>query len=131
MVRASSGDSTGSRNKDYRADVTYWIDKHDLVFRKIRNIYDSSAMVSKNFRVPSHSETTETYTVAEIAPATTAEMFRFTPPADAKEVASLDPDYGGAPLFPHQKTSLVGQMAPEVSFAGGDGKKVEMSSDGR
>ncbi len=128
MVRASSEDSTGSHNKDYRADVTYWIGKQDLVFRKIRSISDGSMMVSKNLHLPSHSETTETYSVAEIDPATTAEIFRFTPPADAKEVATLEPDFGGPPPSLHPKAPMVGQMAPEVTFAGADGKKIELSS---
>ena len=60
------------------------------MFRKIRRISDGSMMVSRNLHLPSHSETTETYPVAEIDPETTAKMFRFTPPADAKEVATLD-----------------------------------------
>ena len=128
VVRASSEDSTGSHNKDYRADATYWIDKQDLVFRKIWSISDSSMMVSKNLHLPSHSETTETYSVAEIDPATTAEMFRFTPPADAKEVATLEPDFGGPPPPLHPTAPMVGQMAPEVTFAGPDGKKIELSS---
>jgi len=128
VVRASSEDSTESHNKDYRADVTYWIGKQDLVFRKIRSISDGSMLVSKSLHLPLHSETTETYSVAEIDPATTAEMFRFTPPADAKEVATLEPDFGGPPPSLHPKAPMVGQMAPEVTFAGEDGKKIELSS---
>lgn len=50
----------------YHADVTYWIDKQALVFLKIRRISDGSMMVSKNLHLPSHSEATETYPVAEI-----------------------------------------------------------------
>jgi thiol-disulfide isomerase/thioredoxin len=127
VVRASSEDSTGSHDKDYRADVTFWIGKQDLVFRKIRSISEGSMMVSKNLHLPSRSETTETYSVAEIDPATTAEMFRFTPPADAKEVATLEP-FGVPPPSLHPKAPMVGQMAPNGAFAGADGKKIELSS---
>ena len=104
-------------NKEYRADVTYWIDKQTLVFRKIRRISDGSMMVSKNLHLPSHFETTETYPVAEIDPATTAEMFRFTPPADAKEVATLE-DFGGPPHPLHPKAQMLGQVVPDVTFTG-------------
>lgn len=128
VVRASSEDSTENHNKDYRADVTYWIGKQDLMFRKIRSISDGYMMVSKNLHLPSHFETTETYSAAEIDPATTAEMFRFAPPADAKEVATLEPDFGGPPPSLHPKAPMVGQMAPSVVFAGADGKKIELSS---
>lgn len=128
VVRASSEDSTGNHDKDNRDDVTFWIGKQDLVFRKIRTISDGYMTVSKSLHLPSHFETTETYSVVEIDPATTAEMFRFTPPADAKEVATLEPDFGVTLPSPHPKAAMVGQMAPDVTFNGADGKKIKLSS---
>jgi thiol-disulfide isomerase/thioredoxin/outer membrane lipoprotein-sorting protein len=128
VVRANSDDSTQVHNKEYHADVTYWIDKQALVFRRIRRISDGFMMVSKNLHVPSHSETTETYPVAEINPQTTTEMFRFTPPADAKEVATLEQDFGVPPPSMHPKAQMAGQMAPDVTFSTPDGKKIELSS---
>jgi thiol-disulfide isomerase/thioredoxin len=127
-VRASSDDSIQSHGKDYRADITYWIDKQSLVFRRIRRVSDSPVTISRTVRLPSHSETTETFSVAEINPQTTAEMFRFAPPADAKEVATLDPDYGEAPASVQPKATMVGQTAPDVTFAGQDGQKIELNS---
>jgi thiol-disulfide isomerase/thioredoxin len=128
VVRASSDDSIRGKDKEYRADVTFWIDKHALVFRRIRRISETHMMISRNLHLPSHNETTETYPVAEVDPETTAEMFRFTPPADAKEVTTLEPDFGGAHPSMHPKTEMVGQMAPDVTFAAQDGKKIELSS---
>ena len=128
VVRASSDDSIHDQTKEYRAEITFWIDKQALVFRRIRRISDAHMMVSRNLRLPSHSETTETYPLAEIDPQTTPEAFRFTPPADAKEVATLEPDFGGPLPSPHPKAQMVGQVTPEITFKGPDGKKVELSS---
>ena len=129
VVRANNDDSIRDHDKDFHEVVIYWIDKQALVFRKIRRSTESFMMVSRNLRLPSHSETTVLYSVAEIDPKTTAEMFRFVPPADAKEVATLEPDFGGAgPRSVHPAAGMVGTVAPEVSFAGGDGKKLELSS---
>ena len=130
VVRASSDDSVQGRDRDkeYRDDIIFWIDKQALVFRKIRRISDSHMMVSKSLHLPSHSETTETFPVAEIDPGSTAEMFRFTPPADAKEVATLEPDFNRTPPSTRPKTERIGQMAPDVTFAGQDGKKIDLSS---
>jgi thiol-disulfide isomerase/thioredoxin/outer membrane lipoprotein-sorting protein len=128
VVRASSEDSIRNQKTDSRSDVTYWIDKQALVFRKIRRVSDSSRNVSRNLHLPSHTEVTESFPVAEIDPQITTEMFRFTPPADAKEVATLDPDFGGPPRSIHPKAQMVGQIVPEVAFTSPDGKKIELSS---
>jgi outer membrane lipoprotein-sorting protein len=128
VVRASSEDSIQGQNREYRAEITFWIDKEALVFRRIRRISDGKMMVSKNLHLPSHFETAETYPIAEIDPKTTREMFRFTPPADAKEVATLEPDFGVPPPSLHPKAQMVGLMAPEITFKGPDGKKIELSS---
>jgi thiol-disulfide isomerase/thioredoxin/outer membrane lipoprotein-sorting protein len=128
VVRASSDDSTQGNKKEYRDDITYWIDKQALVFRRIRRISDSHMMVSKNLHLPTHSERTETFPVAEIEPETTTEMFRFNPPTDAKEVATLEPDFGGTHPSMHPKAQMAGEMAPDFTFAGQDGKKIELSS---
>jgi outer membrane lipoprotein-sorting protein len=113
VVRTNSDDSIRTVSKDLRADNTYWIDKQALVFRKIRRISDGSMMVSRSLHLPLHSETTETYPTAEINPKTTSEMFRFAPPADAKEVTSLEPDFGGA--SPSIRRNL---QSPAAEFSG-------------
>lgn len=127
VVHANSDDSIRS-TKEYHGDTTYWIDKQALVFRKIRRISDGAMIVSKNLHLPSHSETTESYPVVEIDPDTTTKMFRFTPPADAKEVETLEPDFGGPPPSLHSKTQMVGHTVPDVSFVGKDGRKLDLAS---
>jgi thiol-disulfide isomerase/thioredoxin len=128
VVRARSEDSIQDQGTDFRADVTYWIDKQALVFRKIRRIADGFRVVSRSLRLPSHSETTETYPVAEIDPQTVAEIFRFTPPDDAKEVATLEPDFGGSPQPIHPTAQMAGQIVPDVAFTGQGGQKIGLRS---
>ena len=128
VVQVSSDDSIQSHDKEYHADITFWIDNQAMVFRKIRRISDTYTMVSKNLHLPLHMESTETFPIAEINPETSAEMFRFTPPADSKEVASLEPDFGRPPPSGHPKTQMVGQMAQDVTFAAKDGAKLQLSS---
>jgi len=131
VVQASLADSVAHRNSnsnEYRGEMTFWVDKQALVFRKTRRITDAQTMVSKNLRVPAHMETTEIFPVAEVSPQIGEEMFRFTPPADAKEVASLDPDPGRAPSPLHPKAEMAGQMAPAITFADRDGQKMELSA---
>jgi thiol-disulfide isomerase/thioredoxin/outer membrane lipoprotein-sorting protein len=114
--------------KDNRWEATFWIDKQTLVFRKIRWISDGFMMPSKNLHIPLHDETTDLYPVADFSPQTSPEVFRFAPPEDAKEVASQEPDYGTPLPSPHPKAEMVGQVAPELAFAGADGKKITLTS---
>lgn len=129
VVRVASDDSVSRRQQnEFREEVTFWIDKRALVFRKTQRITDSAMMVSKNLHLPWHSESTDLYPVVDFDPQVAPETFRFRPPTDAKEVASLDPDFGGPPHQIHPKAQMVGQMAPEITFSGPDGKKIELSS---
>jgi len=128
VVCVSSEDSIQAHDKNFRQELTFWIDKQARVFRKIERDSETAAMVSNDLHIPMHMETTETYPVAEIDPLTTPEMFHFTPPADAKEVATLDPDFGGALPPEPPKANMVGQMAPDVAFTGPAGSKVQLSS---
>jgi thiol-disulfide isomerase/thioredoxin len=128
VVRVTSDDSV-SRTKDNGSWVTtFWIDKQALVFRKKRMISDSHMMVSKDLKLPYHGEETDMYPVADFGPQIAPEAFRFTAPADAKEVATLEPDFGRPPLPEHPKAEMVGQTAPDVTLSGTDGKKVALSS---
>ncbi|HEY2860270.1 MAG TPA: redoxin domain-containing protein [Terracidiphilus sp.] len=128
VVRVTSQDSVSYKKDNGSFETTFWIDKLALVFRKKRTVYDGSMMVSKNLKLPFHSETTDLYPVADFNPHSEPEMFRFEPPADAKQVASLDPEFGGPAPQEHPKAQMVGQMAPDVTLTGVDGKKVALSS---
>jgi thiol-disulfide isomerase/thioredoxin len=112
--------------KDYRFDRTYWIDKTTHVFRKQIEHSDSYIMASNTIHIPFHRDTTTVYPVADFNPQTPAETFRFTPPADAKKVASLEPEFNLPPPTPTPE--MVGKTAPEISFTTSDGKKVELAS---
>ncbi|UWZ86518.1 TlpA disulfide reductase family protein [Occallatibacter riparius] len=127
VVRASSDDSIHSHDKEFHEEVTFWIDKQTHAFRKILRDADSYVMVTPKLHIPMRTETTEIFPVVDFGPQSAPEEFRFTPPADAKEVASLEPDWGGPPPE-HPKAQMVGQMAPDVTLAGPDGKKVALSS---
>jgi thiol-disulfide isomerase/thioredoxin len=105
---------------------TFWIDKSAHVFRKQIEHSDNYIMITKTVGVPFHQDTTTVYPVADFNPQTPVETFRFVPPTSAKEVASLEPEWN--PPAPLSSPQMTGQMAPEISFTGADGKKVELSS---
>jgi cytochrome c biogenesis protein CcmG/thiol:disulfide interchange protein DsbE len=63
--------------------------------------------------------------VADFNPQTPADTFRFVPPSKAKEVASLEPDVIVSDRTP--SAQMVGKTAPEISFTGPDGKKMDLS----
>jgi thiol-disulfide isomerase/thioredoxin len=113
--------------KDLHSDTTYWIDKTALVFRKQVEHDDNYLYVTSTVHVPWHADFTTIYPVADFNQQIAPETFRFIPPADAKEVASLEPDLG-VPTSNHPKAQIIGQMAPDVAFTRHDGKKIELSS---
>ncbi len=126
VVHVTSDDATEHRDKDYRWDRTFWIDKTGHVFRKEVGHSDGYIFVTKTIHTPFHQDTTTVYPVADFTPQTPPETFRFTPPADAKKVASLEPDFNVPPPAP--TTDMVGKAAPEIAFTTSDGKKVDLSS---
>ena len=128
VVRVSSADSIAHHKENGSSEVTFWIDKEALVFRKIRRISDGFAMVSNDLRIPWHGEKTEEYPVVDLNPTISPEVFRFAPPAGATEVTSVAPHFNGMPPAEHPKAHVVGEMAPEVTFDGPDGKKIALSS---
>jgi thiol-disulfide isomerase/thioredoxin len=85
-------------------------------------------LVSPKLKLPHRMETTETFPVVELDPHLAPETFRFTPPADGKEVATLEPEWGGPPPQEHPKAQMVGEAAPDVTLTGAEGKKVALSS---
>ena len=97
VVHVTSDDAREHHDKENRWDRTFWIDKTAHVFRKQIEHSDSYMTVTKTIHIPFHQDTTTVYPVADFNPQTPAETFRFTPPADAKKVASLEPDYNLPP----------------------------------
>jgi thiol-disulfide isomerase/thioredoxin len=128
VVQVNGEDRIGHRVDEGRSQTVFWIDKQDLIFRKIRRSSDTVMMVSKNLKLPYHGENTELYPVVELNPKITPEMFRFTPPSEAVQVASLAPEWDGPPAAKPTTAGIVGQIAPDVTMSQPDGKKVALSS---
>jgi thiol-disulfide isomerase/thioredoxin len=108
-------------------ETTYWIDKQSLVFRKRQQSWDYDMPLSKEIHLPRHSDVTTIYPVADFTSQTDVSIFRFVPPADAKKIASFEPDFGPLPEI-HPKAQMAGQMAPDVTLTRADGSKVALSS---
>ena len=126
VVHVTSDDARKQHDKDYRWDRTFWIDKTAHVFRREIEHSDSYIIATKTIHVPFHQDTTTVYPVADFNPQTPPEAFRFTPPTDAKKVASLEPDFNLPPPAP--TPGMVGKAAPEISFTTSDGMKIELAS---
>jgi thiol-disulfide isomerase/thioredoxin/outer membrane lipoprotein-sorting protein len=125
VVRVTSDDTKGLQQKDYRWERTLWIDKSAHVFRKQVERSDGYTLVSKTVHIPFHQETTTIYPVADFDPHPSPQTFEFTPPPDAKQVASLEPDFS-VPA-PAPTPQMVGKAAPEVSFTAPDGRKIDLA----
>ena len=127
VVHVTSADDTRRQDKEAHSENTFWIDKTALVFRKRMEHSDAYMIAGPEIHIPFHEDRTTIYPVMDFAPQTTAEMFRFTPPADAREVKTMEPNFDMLPSA-HPKAAMAGQMAPEVSLTAADGKKVALSS---
>ena len=119
---------TWHRNQDAQAERTYWIDKKALTIRKRVIHEDSHVIVTKAIHLPIHTDYTAIYPVVDFSPQTREDIFRFTPPADAKKIDSMEPDLGGPPPSDHPKAQLAGQTAPDATLVSADGSKVALSS---
>jgi thiol-disulfide isomerase/thioredoxin len=127
VVYATSDDEDRTPDKESHWSHTYWIDKAALIFRKQVKQEDSYLMMTQSIHLPMHSHSTTVYPVVDFNPQISTESFQFTPPADAKEVKTLEPDFG--PLPSNQpKTQWTGKLSPSVTLTDSDGKKVELSS---
>lgn len=125
VIHVTSNDSKTVVDKDAYSETTLWIDKTALVFRKHVRHANSYMLATPTIRIRFLEDSATVYPVADFNPPTTSDMFRFTPPADAKEVAKLaDLD---VPPRSTPKTTMAGP-APNVFFAAPDGKKIELSS---
>ena len=122
--------TTGNdRSRDYYEDTTFWIDKTAVVFRKQVKHISGYVIDGANgaIRIPYLEDSTTVYPVADWNPQIAPDTFIFNPPAGAKEVSKLEPDYyTAAPSSP--KTDLTGQAAPDASFTASDGSQVPLSS---
>ena len=93
---------------------------------KRSNTPTATSSSPKTIHTPFHQDTTTLYPVADFNPQTPPETFRFTPPTDAKKVATLEPDFNVPPPAP--TPGMLGKAAPEASFTTSDGKKIDLAS---
>lgn len=118
-----------SNDGDSYSYITLWIDKTALVFRKQVVHSKRYAMDSGNsaIRLPFLEDSTTVYPAADFNTRIAPDTFRFTPPADAKQVARLEGDwYVPRPSAPN--VTMSGQLAPDVSFIAPGGGKIALSS---
>jgi thiol-disulfide isomerase/thioredoxin/outer membrane lipoprotein-sorting protein len=115
-----------SEGKGWHAEETFWIEKKTLMFRKEIEHEETSLLISPILKIPSHEDVTTLYPIADLHPQIDPKLFALTPPPDAKEVASLEPNFQGVTMPP--APSVVGKMLPDVSLTGTDGKETKLSS---
>ncbi|MGA9718275.1 MAG: TlpA disulfide reductase family protein [Acidobacteriaceae bacterium] len=115
-----------SDGKDWHTRETFWIEKKTLMFRKTVEHQETFLLMSPILKIPSHADVTTLYPVADLHPPIDPKLFAFTPPPDAKQVASLEPNLPGLTLPP--TPTLVGKLLPDVSLTGTDGKETKLSS---
>jgi thiol-disulfide isomerase/thioredoxin len=112
----------------WHADSTFWIEKQALVFRKILEHRDGELIIVPglpSLKVPFHEDVTTVYPVVDLNAQDAPELFAFVPPADAKEVSTLEPQMPG---FKSAAPQGVGRLVPDISLTGTDGKLVKLSS---
>ncbi len=114
-----------SEGKGWRAEETFWIEKKTLMFRKIVEHNETVVLISPILKIPSHNDVMTLYPIADLHPQVDSKLFAFTPPADAKEVASLEPNFQGATI--PTGSTLVGKLLPDLALAGTDGKETKLS----
>ena len=112
--------------KDWHTEETFWIEKKTLMFRKEVKHVESLVPLSPILKIPSHADVTTLYPIADFHPQIDPKLFAFTPPADAKQVASMEPNLQGATMPP--AATVVGKLLPDVSLTGTDGKETKLSS---
>lgn len=120
--------ATRGRDQEAHDDLTYWIDKKALIIRKSFRHSDNYLIVTNDVHLPNHTDVTTVYPVVDFGPQTNPEFFRFTPPAEAKKIASFERHLDVPPPGNHPKMQLAGQMAPEVTLTHADGSRVVLSS---
>jgi thiol-disulfide isomerase/thioredoxin len=120
--------ATREWGQEAQDDLTFWIDKKALVIRKSFTHSDSYLILTDTIHLPTHTDVTTAYPVVDFGPQTNPEFFRFTPPADAKKIASFEPHFDVPPPDNHPKVQLTGQIAPDVKLTRADGSSVALSS---
>ncbi len=112
----------------FRGDQTFWIEKGTLLLRKKVQHEETSVLVSPILKIPGHQDETTLYPVVEFREQGGATLFSFTPPAEAEEVATLEPVWKGAAASMAWPVPKAGTPLPDIALPGADGRPVKLSS---
>ncbi|MFL6426828.1 MAG: redoxin family protein [Acidobacteriaceae bacterium] len=116
-----------NEGQGFHSEQTFWIEKKTLLIRKEVKQEETVVIVSPALKMPQHQEVTVVYPISDMNPQIDPKLFQFTPPSDAKEVATLEPGlHGSAP--PTAAPSWVGKPLPDVTLTGTDGRETKLSS---
>src|SRR5579872_6613575 len=102
-------------------EETMWIDKSLKIIVRTLNRGEAYTLTSAHGHIPLQTETTVTYSVAELDPHEPDSSFKFLPPDDAKLVQEF-PDYFKRNLEPGTVADLVGKPAPQLQLKDSSGK---------
>jgi thiol-disulfide isomerase/thioredoxin len=103
-------------------DETIWIDKaRETVLRTM--IHADTYMMEGAARIPLEEQTITTFTTTELNGGVREDLFRFSPPPDAKLIADF-PD----PAKDSGNANLAGEPAPALKLKSEDGKVVALES---
>ena len=115
-----------NESPDFHSEQTFWIEKKTLLIRKEVKQEANAIIVSPALKVPSHQDVTVIYPIADLNPQIDPKLFQFTPPSDAIEVATLEPDMPG--YTPPPAGQWVGKPLPDITLTGADGRETKLSS---
>ncbi|HEX6495344.1 MAG TPA: redoxin family protein [Acidobacteriaceae bacterium] len=115
-----------NEGQDFHSDQTFWIGKKTLLIRKEVKQEATAVIVSSAIKMPQHEEETILYPIADLDPQIDPKLFQFTPPSDAKEVATLEPNIPGN--TPPPASSLAGKQLPDITLTDANGRETKLSS---
>lgn len=119
VVHVTSADLKRSPPPPFHSDETFWIDKSALVLRKQVKHEEIGLLVTQIIHVPMHEDVTTEYPVVDLHAEIPDSFFRFAPPTEAKQVATLEPDFPASNFADPGKqirAELVGKPLPEAAL---------------
>ncbi|RSL16211.1 thiol-disulfide isomerase/thioredoxin [Edaphobacter aggregans] len=125
VVRVTSSDSDLAANPELHSETTIWIDKKMLVFRKQMEQIHNYSIIGE-VHIPHDELRITVYPVIDFQPKLDTALFHFSPPADSRLLASLEPHID----LPSMKPSapMTGEQAPDVQFHAANGSSVSLKS---
>ena len=128
VVYVTNQDKDNAQQRSIPSATTYWIDKKTFVFRKIVLHTAGRLYLPNGLTIPYPEEVTTTYPIVDLHAKVNARLFTFRPPADAKQIASFEPEDHSATSAstPGSAVRFMGKPAPDISLTSEDGKTVPL-----